>query len=78
MRSDITIMTIYHLPPLDDPRESILIPLFPSTLVPRLSRCLFHRSVSCPGAHLERMKMVEECGKRGLVAQRRDRSLSGA
>jgi hypothetical protein len=27
---DITIMTIYHLPPLDDPRESILIPLFPA------------------------------------------------
>jgi hypothetical protein len=30
--SNITIMTIYYLPPLNNPRESILIPLFPSIL----------------------------------------------
>jgi hypothetical protein len=30
--SNITIMTIYYFPPLDNPRESILIPLFSSTL----------------------------------------------
>jgi len=36
-------MTIYRLRPLDDPRERILIPLFPSTLFARLSRWLFHR-----------------------------------
>jgi hypothetical protein len=38
----------------------------------------FRRSVSCPGAHLERMKMREECGKKRPVAQRRDRPVSGA
>jgi hypothetical protein len=36
------------------------------------------QSVSCPGAHLEKMKMGEECGKTGPVAQRRDRFASGA